>query len=145
MAKPRIRSTAWVSCSAVSDITTDTTDQSLLDGREQGERHHVPRPSVDTTVGEDLAVLGELELTAHQPVRELAGLDAEGADVACDVLTFAVRIEVAPEDDLEHALSRLAGRAEDQPHEMRGDRERSRLRRRHREHCASDVDPARGA
>ena len=33
-------------------------------GRQKGERHEVPRALVDAAVGEDLAVVGELQLAS---------------------------------------------------------------------------------
>jgi EAL domain-containing protein (putative c-di-GMP-specific phosphodiesterase class I) len=55
------------------------------DGRwQQGERHQMPRTAIDTAMGEDLAVFGELEIALHQAIRELARLDREGAHIAGD-------------------------------------------------------------
>ena len=48
----------------------------------------MPRAAVDAAVGEDLAVVGELELAADETVRELAGLDGERADVAGDLVVI---------------------------------------------------------
>ena len=108
---------AWRSCSAVSHASIGTTYPptapvtpavSVSHGRQQGERHEVPRAAVDAAVGEDLAVVGELQLAAHEPVGELAGLDGERADVAGDLLVVLASRPRA-EDDLEHALPGLAG------------------------------------
>ena len=109
-----------------NDVQWGLTPVVTSGGREKGERHDVPRTVVDAAVGEHLAVVGELELAANQPVGELARLDRERADVASDL--FAVVVEAAPEHHLEHAGPLLGVRAEDQPDQMRRDRDRRRLR-----------------
>ena len=63
-------------------------------GGEQGEGDHVPGAAVDAAVGEQLAVVGELQFAAHEAVRELSGLDIERADVAGDRLALALGFEV---------------------------------------------------
>ena len=66
--------------------STATPRTASSDRGEQRERHDQPRALVDAAVGEDLAVLGELELAPYEPVGELAGLDGERADVPGDLL-----------------------------------------------------------
>ena len=62
---------------------------------EQRERHDVPGPRSTRQWANTVAVVGELELAAHEPVRELAGLDVERADVAGDRFALALGVEVA--------------------------------------------------
>ena len=59
-----------------------------VDGREQGEWHDQPGTAVDPAMGEDLPVVGELELAADEAVGELAGLDGERTDVAGDFVAL---------------------------------------------------------
>ena len=51
-------------------------------GGQERERDDDPGAAVDAAVGEDGAVVVELELAAHEAVGELAGLDGERVDVA---------------------------------------------------------------
>ena len=67
-------------------------------------------------MGEDLAELGELQLAANEPIRELPRLDRERADVAGNLLV--VFGHALSEDGLEHAVAGLACRAVDQGDEM---------------------------
>ncbi len=126
-------------------VATARSPPDVAGGRQAGgnsvERHEVPGAPVDAAVGEDLAVVGELELATHQAVGELARLDGERADVAGDL--FVVLAETAAEDHLEHARAGFVGRAVDQADEVRRDRDRRRRRRGHREHRAGDVDARR--
>lgn len=93
---------------------------------------------VDPAVGEDLCIGVEFEFALDEPVRELAGVDGEGADVAGHL--FCVFVDSLTEHDLEDAVARLALWAEDQGNEVRIDADRHRRRRRHREHRPFDVD-----
>ena len=51
-------------------------------GWQQRERDDEPRTAVDATVGEHLAIVGELQLATYEAVGELAWIDGERADVA---------------------------------------------------------------
>jgi hypothetical protein len=68
-------------------------------------------------VGEDLAVLGELELAPHEAIRELAGVDRERADVARDL--FVVLARAFAEHHFEHPVTGLCRWAVDQRDEVR--------------------------
>ena len=76
----------------------------------------MPRAAVDPAVGHDEPVVVEVELTPHEAVGELAGLDGERADVAGD-LVLAPR-----EDRLEDALARLVRGAPDERQQVGLDR-----------------------
>ena len=78
-------------------------------------------------MGEHLPVVGELQLAADEAVGELPGLDAERADVARHLVLIGrlgVGVGRAAEEDLEHALPFVVGRAADQGDEVRGDGDR---------------------
>lgn len=104
----------------------------------KGERHREPRTTVDATVGEDLPVLGELELTLDQPVGEFSRLDRERTDIASHLLVVLARS--APKDHLEHTRTGILRGAEDESDQVRIDDDRYRTGRGHGEHCARDVD-----
>ena len=77
---------------------------------------------INTTVGEYLAVLVELKLSANEAVRELARFNGERAHVPSDLLT--VFLDAAAEDDLEYTVAGLVFRTEDEPDEVGRDGER---------------------
>jgi len=117
-------------------------------GWQQSEGHAQPRTAIDTAVGEDLSVLGKLQFRLHQSIGELAGIDREWTDVACNLIVrgrvswrgFTREFQAPAKDDLEDARAAVGRRAVQEGDEMRIDGDGHGTRSGHREHHASDVD-----
>ena len=83
-----------IDCCSWWGVSTSATVTGGSGRRQQRQRYEVPRAPADAAVGDDLPVLGEVELTLHEPVRELAGVDLERADVAGDLLVVLEQSKV---------------------------------------------------
>ena len=115
MAKPRIIATA--SASSFGERRPDTR-RTLVRGRRRKQRQRDADDGsvVDSTLGIDAPVVGNLEFAANETVRELARFDGERADVARNGRTIIVR-RIA-EYDFESTLAGAARRAENENDDM---------------------------
>lgn len=89
----------------------------------------MPRSMIYSAMGENLAILGEIELTFDEAIGELPWINCERADVAGDLLS--IFFHSFAEDHFENPRATLVGRAVDERNEMGVNREWNWRRCRH--------------
>ena len=81
----------------------------------------MPRSMIHSAMGENLAILGEIELTFDEAIGELPWINCERADVAGDLLS--IFFHSFAEDHFENPRAPLVGRTVDERNEMGVNRE----------------------
>ena len=89
----------------------------------------MPRSMIHSAMGENLAILGEIEFTLDEAIGELPWINRERTDVAGDLL--GVFFHSFAKDHFENPRSTLVGSTVDERNEMGVNREWNWRRSRH--------------